>query len=302
MVPDAKVEILVDSPSSLVIQAHGAMGAPVGVRAMESVIDKAKGDGAALACVRDSTHFRIAGYYAMLALREDMLGVAMTNTAALGVPILGRQVMVGTSRLAFAAPADPERGFVLYVATTVVTRGKIETYERQSKALPSGWVVDKTGRPATDAGVILDDMFHRVGGGIMPPGGAGELLSGYKGCGLAITVDVLCAVLCGAPFGPEACDTAKSSGWDSHFFGAIKIDTIRDAREFRRDMARKLRTLRESPRAEGEERVYFAGQKEFEKEDECLLLGAPLSEVTFDRIGEIGVESAVECPPILGVT
>jgi L-2-hydroxycarboxylate dehydrogenase (NAD+) len=298
MLPNAPVEVLADTPSSIVLHAHGAMGAPVSVQAMSQVIQKAKSSGAAFGCVRDSNHFGIAGYYAMMAMDEDMLGIAMTNTAALGVPTFGRQVMFGTNPIAFAAPADQERGFVLDMATTVVTRGKIEVYDRLEKELPPGWAVDKTGLPATDAHAILDDMFHRLGGGIMPLGGAGELYSGYKGYGLAIMVDILCAVLCGAPSGPEVADTAVSSGRVSHFFGAIRIDTFRDPSAFRQDMDRMLGELRRTPPAEGATRVYFSGQKEFEKEEECLRLGIPLVKQTFDQIGEIGLEYGIR-PPVI---
>ena len=299
MLPDAPVDVLVDTPSSIVIHAHGAMGAPVSVKTMESVINKAKANGAAFGCVRDSNHFGIAGYYAMMALDEDMLGIAMTNTAALGVPTFGRQVMVGTNPLAFAAPADEERAFVLDMSTMVVTRGKIEVYERLGKALPDGWAVDRTGHPARDARVLLDDMFHRVGGGILPLGGMGEDLGGHKGYGLAVMIDILCAVLCGAPFGPGLSDTATSSGRVSHFFGAIKIDTFRDPQEFRRDMDRMLRDLRDCPPAEGAERIYFAGQKEFEKEEECLRMGVPLLTKTYHQICAIGSDYGVTPPPIL---
>ena len=299
MIPDAPTEVLMDSPTSLVIHAHGAMGAPVSVRTMERVIDKAQASGAAFATIRDSNHFGIAGYYAMMAMEADMLGLAMTNTAALGVPTFGRQVMYGTNPIAFAAPADEERGFVLDMATTVVTRGKIEVYDRLGKPLPSGWAVDKTGRPATDARAILDDMFQRVGGGIMPLGGDGELFSGYKGYGLAIMVDILCAVLCGAPFGPSIADTATSSGRVSHFMGAIRVDTFRDPAEFRQDMDRYLRDLGNCPPAEGAERVYFAGQKEFEAEAESLRLGVPLLSKTYAQISEIGREYKVAPPPVL---
>ncbi len=294
MLSDAPVEVLVDTPSSIVIHAHGAMGAPVSVRAMESVIDKAKTNGAAFGCVRDSNHFGIAGYYAMMALDQDMLGLAMTNTAALGVPTFGRQVMYGTNPLAFAAPADEERAFVLDMSTTVVTRGKIEMYERLGKELPLGWAVDKTGQPAQDARPILDDMSHRVGGGILPLGGAGEESGGHKGYGLAVMVDILCSVLCGAPFGTALYDTATSSARVSHFFGAIRIDTFRAPQEFRRDMDHLLRGLRNCPPAAGAERVYFAGQKEFEKEEECLRRGIPLLKKTYDQICTIGKEHGVE--------
>jgi len=299
MLPNAPIEVLVDTPSSIVIHAHGAMGAPVSVKAMESVINKARTNGAAFGCVRDSNHFGIAGYYAMMALDEDMLGIAMTNTAALGVPTFGRQVMYGTNPLAFAAPANEERAFVLDMSTTVVTRGKIEVYERLGEELPIGWAVDKTGRPARDARTLLDDMFHRVGGGILPLGGLGEDFGGHKGYGLAVMVDILCAVLCGAPFGPDLSDTATSSARVSHFFGAIRIDTFRDPQEFRRDMDRLLRGLRNCPPAEGAERVYFAGQKEFEKEEECQRLGVPLLKQTYDQICTIGKEYGVAAPPIL---
>jgi LDH2 family malate/lactate/ureidoglycolate dehydrogenase len=298
MVPDATVDVLADTPTSIVLHAHGAMGAPVSARAMRTVITKAASVGAAFGCVRDSNHFGIAGYYAMMAMQHDMLGIAMTNTAALGIPTFGRQVMYGTNPIAFAAPADQEPGFVLDMATTVVTRGKIEVYERLAQPLPLGWAVDKTGQPATDAHRILDDMFHRVGGGIMPLGGAGELHGGHKGYGLAVLVDILCAVLCGAPFGHSVADTETSSGRVSHFFGAIRIDTFRDSASFRRDMDGLLRDLRTSPPAEGADRVYFAGLKEFEHELDAAERGVPLLRQTYDHIAQVGRAHGIEPPPV----
>lgn len=290
MVPQACVETVVDTPTSLVVDAHGAMGMPVSVRTMQRVVEKARLSGAAFACVRDSNHFGIAGYYAMLALPENMLGIAMTNTSALGVPTFGRKALFGTNPLAFAAPADEEKAFVLDMATTVVTRGKIEVYERLGKELPVGWAVDKTGRPARDARTLLEDMGKRVGGGILPLGGWGEEFGGHKGYGLAVMVDILCAVLCGAPFGVDVQDTGTSSARVSHFFGAVSIDRFRDPREFRRDMDRLLRQLRECPVAEGAERVYFAGLKEFEAEAECERLGVPLLAQTYSALRQIADE------------
>jgi L-2-hydroxycarboxylate dehydrogenase (NAD+) len=300
VVPDAAVEVLADTPASIVLHAHGAMGAPVSHRAMRTVIQKASTNGAAFGCVRDSNHFGIAGYYAMMALEHDMIGITMTNTAALGVPTFGRQVMFGTNPIAFAAPADKERGFVLDMATTVVTRGKIEVYDRLDKELPSGWAVDKTGQPATAAQSILTDMFHRVGGGIMPLGGASELFGGHKGYGLAIMVDILCAALCGAPFGPGVADTAASSGRVSHFFGAIRIGMFRDPAAFRQDMDRMLRDLRECPIADGADRVYFAGLKEFENEDAARRLGVQLLQKTYDQVCEIGQAYGIDPAPLAG--
>lgn len=300
MIPGAELEVIRETPGSVVFNAHGGMGAPSSVRAMKHIIGLAKNNGSAFGCIRDSNHFGIAGYYAMMALEEDMLGIAMTNTAALGVPTNGRQVMYGTNPLAFAAPALREKAFVLDMSTTVVSRGKIEVYEKQDKTLPEGWAVDKTGRPGTDPHSILEDMFYRVGGGILGLGGAGELHGGYKGYGLAVMVDILCSVLCGAPFGTDLSDTETTSARVSHFFGAIKIEGFRDPADFRADMDVMLERLRQCPTAEGEERVYFAGQKEFEREAAFARDGVPLLGNIYEQICGIGKEYGIDAPPCVG--
>jgi L-2-hydroxycarboxylate dehydrogenase (NAD+) len=291
------IRIVHESPSTAVVDGDRGLGLVVAPRAMAIAIEKAKICGTGWVAVRNSNHFGIAGYYAKMALPQDMLGIAMTNTAALGVPTFGRQVMFGTNPLAFAAPADKEQAFVLDMSTTVVTRGKIEVYERLGKELPEGWAVDKTGRPAANARSMLEDMQNRVGGGILPLGGLGKEFSGHKGYGLAVMVDILCAVLCGAPFGADVYDTASSSARVSHFLGAIKIGCFRDPQEFRRDMDKMLAELRNCSPAEGEERVYFAGLPEFEKEQESLRLGVPLLRKTYTELGQIGNEFGVEAPP-----
>jgi len=296
MRPDAEPRTLMESPMSLVVDAQGGMGAPASVSAMRRIIEKASAAGAAFASVRESNHNGISGYYAMMALPHNMLGIAMTNTAALGVPTFGRQVMFGTNPLAFAAPADKERGFVLDMSTTVVTRGKVEVYERLEKPLPQGWAVDRRGQPATDAHAMLDDMLRRVGGGILPLGGGGMEQGGHKGFGLAVMVDILCAVLGGAAFGHAISDTATTSARVSHFFGAIRIDRFRDPAEFRHDMDRLLGELRACPPSKGEDRVYFAGLREFEMEDECNRKGVPVLKKSYDELCSIGVAEGVEPP------
>jgi LDH2 family malate/lactate/ureidoglycolate dehydrogenase len=296
MLANAVPETLLETPTSLVVNAHGAMGAPVSVQTMQRVIAKAAVSGVAFASVRDSNHFGIAGFYAMMVLPHDMIGIAMTNTAALGVPTFGRQVMFGTNPLAFAAPAERERAFVLDMSTTVVSRGKVEMCEREGKPLPLGWTVDVAGQPASDAASVLAGMNARCGGGILPLGGEGEEFGGHKGFGLAVMVDILCAVLAGAPSGPEVFDTATSSARVSHFFGAIKIATFRDPAAFRTDMDRMLERLRTSPPAAGKERVYFAGLKEFEQEEVCIRCGVPVSRKTHEALRKIGQDLGVVGP------
>lgn len=290
MLPDAEGQILVSTPVSVVFDARGGMGAPASLKTMKMIIEKAMENGSAFGCVKNSNHFGIAAYYAMMALEYDMIGIAMTNTAALGVPTFGRQVMFGTNPLAFCAPAKREKAFVLDMSTTVVSRGKIEVYNRKKEALPENWAVDKNGLPASDAETILDDMFHRRGGGILPLGGAGEFYGGHKGYGLAIMVDILCSVLCGAPFGPDISDTAESSARVTHFFGAMKISNFTDPASFRNDMDKMLEQLRNTPAAKGSECVYFAGQKEFENEQKALKEGLTLPDKLIDDLNSIAEE------------
>lgn len=296
MVPDAEPEVLRETPVTLVLDAQGAMGAPVSLKAMRSVLEKAEKSGMAMGAVRNSNHFGIAGYYAMMALEKDMIGIAMTNTAALGVPTFGRQVMFGTNPMAFAAPADEEKGFVLDMSTTVVTRGKLEVYAREGKDLPAGWAVDKRGLTGREPARLLDDMFYRRGGGILPLGGEGELFSGYKGYGLATMVDILCALLSGGDFGPQVSDTREGSGRVCHYFAAFRIDAFRDPVEFRKDMDRMLRDLRAMPVAEGQERVYYAGLKEFEAEERSAREGVAVSDKIYEQLKQIAEEMNILLP------
>jgi LDH2 family malate/lactate/ureidoglycolate dehydrogenase len=205
-------------------------------------------------------------------------------------------VAFGTNPLAFAAPADEEGSFVLDMSTSVVPRGKLELYERMGQELPEGWAVDKSGRAARYAHSLFEDMDNQLGGGILPLGGMGMAHSGHKGYGLAVMVDILCAVLCGAPFGADVRDTPGAHARVSHFFGAVKISGFRDPREFRRDMDRMLLALRTSPPAEGEERVYYAGLPEREKEAESLRRGIPLSRPTYEQLCAIAAACALEAP------
>jgi LDH2 family malate/lactate/ureidoglycolate dehydrogenase len=255
---------------------------------MRAAIDKAKGSGLAFVCVRDSNHFGIAGYYARLALAEDMIGIAMTNTAALGVPTFGTAALFGTNPIAFAAPALEEEAFVLDMSTTVVSRGKIELRDRAGREIPEGWAVDREGKDTKAPGPLLRDMQERAGGGLLPLGGRGKDYGGHKGYGLALMVDILCGVLGGAAFGPALFDTPSSSARVSHFFGAVKIANFRDPILFKQDMDEMLRGLRESPPSQGEERVLYAGLPESEMETESGRRGVPVALDTLKALEKLG--------------
>ncbi len=296
MVPNVEGTVVHSTPLSLVIDGNGAMGLHLSKKTMADVIQRAESHGAAFASVRDSNHFGIAGYYAKMALPKDMIGIAMTNTAALGVPTFAKDAYFGTNPLAVAVPAHREAPFVLDMSTTVVTRGKIETYLREGRLLPEQWAVDKRGIPTQDSEKLLADMLYQLGGGILPLGGSGELTSGYKGYGLAVMVDIFTAVLSGGLFGRDVVDAEGTSGRVAHFFGAVRLDLFRDPEAIKEDMGAMLEALRTAEPAVGESQVYYAGLKEHLHEQACAEQGIPLSGPVWRSLQAIGEELNLPLP------
>lgn len=184
-----------ETPLSAVSKAMTAWVRP-GHPGYEHAIDKARQHGFGMITVRNSNHYGIAGYYAKMAVKEDMIGMCMTNTEAIMVPTFGRQAMLGTNPIAFAMPADPVP-FSFDAATTVVPRGKLEVYVKRGNGLPQGWALDETGHDSTDPNRVLKNIIAKAGGGILPLGGSGELTSGYKGYGFAMLCEICTAILSG---------------------------------------------------------------------------------------------------------
>jgi LDH2 family malate/lactate/ureidoglycolate dehydrogenase len=275
-----RIDVVHETPSTALIDGGGGLGQPVSAQAMRLAIQKAKEIGAGFVSVRNSNHHGIAGYYALMALEEEMIGISMTNAAVLVLPTFGRDAMLGTNPISVAAPAGQERAFVLDMATSTVPRGKIEVYERQEKTLPLGWATDGRGVPTDDAGLVLENVLARAGGGLLPLGGAGELMGGHKGYGLALLVDVLCGVLPGAGYAntiyPKTADGKPLPANVGHFFGALRVDAFRPLADFKATMDDIIRRLKSSPKAEGQDRIYIHGEKEFEMEKEHLVNGVLL--------------------------
>lgn len=293
---NVKPKILKETPVTVAVSGENGLGQPAGFFAMNLAIEKAKKNGLGFATVRNSNHYGIAGYYALMALKHDLIGISLTNSEPLVVPTFSKDMIIGTNPISVAIPAGKERPYVLDMATSVVPRGKFEEYLRQEKNVPMGWAVDQEGLPTTDTKLVIDNMTNTAGGGILPLGGEGELFSGHKGYGLSLLVDILSGVLSGAEFGPYV--KSKKRGTKTfvnvgHFFGAVKIENFIELDKFKSTMDSMIQQLKNSQKAKGQNRVYIHGEKEFEKWEEYKKNGVPLGEKVVETLKQLSQELGV---------
>ncbi len=267
MDPVTEIEVLKDDMTTAVLDGHNGMGHVVGKKAMEMAIEKAKTYGMGMVAVRNSNHYGIAGYYVTMATEAGMIGVTGTNARPSIAPTFGVENMMGTNPLTFGIPTDEEFPFVLDCATSVSQRGKIEVYGRAGKELPPGWVIGNDGTTRTDTVQVLKDLTTG-NAALTPLGGIGDQTGGYKGFGYAMVVEILSAALQDGAFMKEL------NGFDKdhnpipyplgHFFIAIDPERFMGLEVFRRIAGTICRQIRASQKAPGEDRIFTAGEKEWE--------------------------------------
>ena len=293
--PKDQSRVIRETKATALVDGGQSLGQVVGKKGMDLAIKKARDTAVGVVAVRNSNHYGIAGYYSLMALEHNLVGVSTTNAGPLVVPTFGRTAILGTNPISLAAPALKEKAFVLDMATSTVPRGKVEVYNRLGKPMPHGWAVDETGRSSADPKRVLNALANRLGGGLLPLGGEGEDLGGHKGYGLALMVDVLSGVLSGAATGLQvyADEQRPNVG---HFFLALDPAAFRPLDEFRRDMDRLARELKDSPKAHGQDRIYVHGEKSFAKMDRYRKEGIPLDPKVLESLMKIGTDLGVPWP------
>jgi len=280
-----------ETPISAVIDGNKTMGQVTARRAMEMAIDKAKKTGFASVVVRNCNHYGIAGYYARMAAEEDLLGFSATNTEAIAIPTFGKQPMLGTSPLAVCMPADPYY-FWFDCATTVVPRGKIEVYNKRGDALKDGWAADEKGRSCSDAQHVLDNINQKNYGGIFPIGGYSKDTGSHKGYGLGIIAELFTGVFSGGHTSPHV--ENGGMGDTSYNFTVMDYGMFGDKKELRARMSTLLQELRDSAKADGQERIYTHGEQEMESMAQKKRDGIPVNDKTVDELKMIGAYVGVK--------
>ena len=275
-----EMEIVKETGTTALVDGHHGMGHVIAYRSMRMAMDKARRYGVGAVSVRNGTHFGIAGYYSLMAAQEGMMGLTVTNARPAIAPTFSTEPMLGTNPIAFAAPSDMDYPFCFDGATSITQRGKIEVLARAEREVPEGWVIDDQGNPLTDPEKILVD-FSTATAALLPLGGAGELLAGYKGYDLATMVEILSASLCGGMFMKDllgfAPDGSRRPYMLGHFFLAIDIEHFIPLEVSRRITGQIMRALQNARKAPGAERIYVASEKEYEKEQIIREQGIPIN-------------------------
>ncbi|MCJ7447034.1 MAG: Ldh family oxidoreductase [Bacteroidales bacterium] len=289
------VRIVHESPSTAVVDGDNAVGMISARRSMEIAIEKAGKAGTGWVSTRHSNHFGIAGYYSMMALRYDMIGICLTNANPLVAPTFSISRMMGTNPIAVAIPALKQPPFVADFATTPIARGKLAVAEKKGEKVALGLVQDKTGKPSDDPAIL------KSGGSMLTLGGD-RLHGSHKGYCLSAIVDIFCAVFSGANFGPYVPPSVaylpvldkKVGEGTGHFFGAMRIDAFQTAHEFKTKMDEWIETFRSAKPAEGQDRVLIPGDPEREAEKRIMKEGINLVPAIKDDLISIAKELKIE--------
>jgi L-2-hydroxycarboxylate dehydrogenase (NAD+) len=271
------VKIVHETPSTAVVDGDNAVGMVTARRSMEIAIKKALTAGTGWVAARNSNHFGIAGYYAMMALKHDMIGICLTNANPLVAPTFSVSRMMGTNPIAVAIPALHQPPFIADFATTPVARGKLAVAEKKGEKVPFGFVQDKDGKPSDDPAIL------KSGGSMLTLGGD-RIHGSHKGYCLSSIVDIFSAVFSGANFGPFVPPSVaylpvlekKVGDGTGHFFGAMRIDAFQPANEFKAKMDEWIATFRAARPSEGEEKVLIPGDPEREAEERIMKEGINL--------------------------
>jgi LDH2 family malate/lactate/ureidoglycolate dehydrogenase len=277
--PVTNFEIVRESPATAVVDGHNGMGQVIGYKSMKLAIEKAKKYGIGMVAVRNSTHYGIAGYYPLMAVRENMIGITGTNARPSIAPTFGVENMLGTNPMTFGMPSDEDFPFLLDCATSIIQRGKVELYARLGKELPKGLVIDENGNSETNSMQVLKDLIagHAA---LTPLGGVGEETGGYKGYGYSTVVEILSAALQQGAYMKMLTglkDGKKVPYSLGHFFIAIDINAFTDPEDFKKTTGNILRELRASKKMPGQNRIYTAGEKEHDTWIERKDKGVPFS-------------------------
>jgi len=291
--PDIK--IVHQTATTATVDGDAGLGLVVAPFAMQVAMEKAAQYGSGWVAVRNSNHFGIAGYHALMAVEKDMIGFAMTNASPLVAPTYSSERLLGTNPMCYAFPAGKYPPVIVDMATSAAANGKLEIAQRLGKQVPEGWIQDAAGNITTDPHAL------KSGGALLPLGSDADHGS-HKGFGLSATVDILSAVLSGANYGPwvppfvafldPPADPVGSG--IGHFVGAMRVDGFRPVDEFKAHLDNWIERFKSSATVDPNQKVIIPGEPELEAEADRKVNGIPLVEEVANDLNVLAEKFGVE--------
>jgi uncharacterized oxidoreductase len=279
--PRPAMQVLLDSPTTAVVDGDLGFGQVVARRATEVALEKAAHHGLAGVGVRRSNHIGRLADYAEMAAERGYVGMVWTNaaTAVSVVPYGGMARRLSTNPLAVAVPG-PNGGVALSVdmATSVVAEGKVRVKRNRKEALPEGWAIDGAGRSVTDSTAF----YGPPRAGLLPMGG-------HKGTALALVVEVMAGILSGSgAIGPTPGPVLNGT-----FVLLVEVERFLPLSEFTKQVTDLVAFVKSSEPAPGVGGVMVPGEPEARMERERRARGIPVEDETWRQIEEIAAELGV---------
>lgn len=293
--PTPNIRIVHETPTTATVDGDAGLGLVVAPFAMEVAIKKAELYGSGWVSVRNSNHFGIAGYHALMAVEKDMIGFAMTNASPLVAPTFSSERLLGTNPMCYAFPAGKYPPVIVDMATSAAANGKLEIAQRLSKQVPEGWIQDKEGNYTTDPHAL------KTGGSLLPLGSDRDHGS-HKGFGLSATVDILSAVLSGANYGPwvppfvaflDPPNDPVGAGI-GHFLGAMRVDGFRPVNEFKDHLDNWIKRFKSSATVDPSQKVIIPGEPELEAEADRMANGIPLVDAVVEDLNKLAERFGID--------
>ncbi len=289
------IKIVHETATTATVDGDGGLGLVVAPFAMKIAIEKANTYGSGWVAVKNSNHYGIAGYHALMAVDQDMIGVSMTNASPLVAPTYSSERLLGTNPMCYAFPAGKYPPVIVDMATAAAANGKLEIAERAGGTIPQGWVQDKNGQASTDPKEL------KAGGSLLPLGSDKDHGS-HKGYGLGATVDILSAVLSGANYGPWVppfvafLDPPADPVGDGigHFVGAMRVDGFRPKEDFKNHLDNWIERFKSSGTIDPDKKVIIPGEPEYAFEIERKKNGIPLIDAVVNDLNALAEKMNIE--------
>jgi LDH2 family malate/lactate/ureidoglycolate dehydrogenase len=292
----ANIQVVDETAVMARIDGDAGLGHPVAHKGMHMAVDKALATGIGAVTAFNSHHFGAAGVYSKIASDRGCIGITTSTARTIAVvPTFGAEPVLGTNPIAFAAPANSHRPFILDMATSAVAVNKIKVYALHDQVLAAGWVADGSGAAVTDAHDAVRIITEDDAGGLNPTGGT-RTLGSHKGYGLGVIAQILAGALAGACFAPIRKRNAVPGQADDlgHFFLAIDPQRFVPDGDFGAAMDEILGVLRDTKAADPQQPVLIPGDPEFHSHQERSRDGVPLPVTLTSQIEGIAERSGVD--------